>query len=572
MRKLRRTVLRPVIAIALTSLTVPLFASGSGAAGEAGPQVPGVGIGSKTALAQSTCNAATRRTSFVAVGTGPLCVNPWSADKDNGGATAPGVTADSVKVVVYYGNPTMLAAERAAGGRLPVNQVNGQPGSWPDNFRDTDKAYQYAIDKFGTYQTWGRKPAYEFVEASGSDEAAQRADAVKVKAMKPFIVIDASNQNLGAPIFEAELAKSKIIVNGAGASTLTAEQLAKQAPYRWATQSDSTAAVYLVTNFLSKALSGRKAQWAGDSALAEKTRAFGLITPEGRIDADLFDSLMKKYGGDAPVEAVTYDPTGDATAVEESAKTLIARLQAKGVTSVVLFTNNLATTALTKAATSNDYRPEWIVTGYQFQDFDGFGRSYDQEQFAHAFGLGVLLPRPKPDPNVPAPLGQFEWYWGKNQGTVAPTTTGWMGFIYGAIQYAGPKLTAENVQKGWFSVPASGGASNGTVSYQTGYGRTVGLPYDEYLALGTDVALIWWNPDLDTNGTNAVETFPGKGRFMYLNGGKRLSFGQFPKSEPKFFDESASLYEFPQAEAYETGKVPASNPCTGCPSEGGAGA
>jgi hypothetical protein len=563
-----------VLAIAALVAPIVMAAPPAGAAGggKTGPQPQGVGLGSKAALAQHTCNAATKRTSFVAVGTGPLCVNPWPAGKNNGGATAPGVTADSVKVVVYYGNDAMLAAERAAGGRLPVNQVTGQPGTWPDNFRDFDKVFQYAIDKYGTYQTWGRKPTYAFVEASGSDEAAQRADAVKVEAMKPFIVIDASNQNAGAPVFEAAMANAKIIVNGAGASALTADQLQKQAPYRWATQSDSTAAVYLVADFLAHTLSGRKAQFAGDPALAKKTRAFGVISPEGRIDVTLLNSLMKKYGGSAPVEAVTYDPNADASTIQEAAKTLIARLQSKGVTSVVLFTSNTVTASITQAATANNFKPEWVVTGYQFQDFDGFGRSYDQDQFAHAFGLGVLTPQPQPDPNVPAPLGQFEWYWGTKQGTTAPTTIGWMSFIYGAIQYAGPTLTADNVRKGLFSVPAAGGASDGTVSFQTGYGRTVGLPYDEYLGLGTDVELIWWNPNLQTDGSNAVANFPGKGRFMYLNGGKRLSFGQMPKSVPKYFDESASLYQFPQAEAYQTGKVPASNPCTNCPSQGGTGA
>jgi hypothetical protein len=550
-----------------------VVATAAGAAtGKAGPPPAGVGRGSKAALAQDTCNAATKRTSFVAVGTGPFCVNPWPDGKDNGGATAPGVTADTVKVVVYYGNEAMLAAERAAGGQLPVNRTTSQPGTWPDSFRDFDKVFQYANETYGTYQTWGRKPTYEFVEASGSDEAAQRADAVKVKAMKPFIVIDASNQNAGAPVFEAEMANAKIIVNGAGASALTAEQLEKQAPYRWATQSDSTAAVYLVADLLAHTLSGRKAHWAGDPALAKKTRAFGVISPEGRINIALLKSLMKKYGGSATIESVTYDPDADPGAIEESAKTLIARLQSKNVTSVVLFTSNVATASFTKAATANDFRPEWVVTGYQFQDFDGFGRSYDQDQFAHAFGLGVLTPQPEPDPNVPAPLGQFDWYWGAKQGTTAPTTVGWMSFIYGSIQYAGPNLTAANVRKGLFSVPAVGGAANGTVSFQTGYGRTVGLPYDEYLGLGTDVELIWWNPDLQTTGSNAVANFPGKGRFMYLNGGKRLSFGQMPKSEPKYFDEEASIYQFPQAEAYATGKVPASNPCTGCPSQGGTGA
>jgi hypothetical protein len=569
----RRTTSLAGIAALLAVTLVPVLTTGAGAAtGKAGPQVAGVGIGSKAALAQDTCDPATKRTTFAAVGTGPLCVNPWPEGKDNGGATAPGVTKDSVKVVVYYGNEAMADAERAAGGRLPVNQTTGQAGTWPDSFTDFDETFQYAIEKFGTYQTWGRKPAFEYVEASGPDEAAQRADAVKIKAMKPFIVIDASNQNKGAPVFEAEMANAKIIVNGAAASALTTAELQKQAPYRWATQSDSTASIYLVASFLSNSLSGRKAQWAGDPELAAKKRAFGLVTPQGIIDVALFNSLMKKYGGTPAVEAVTYDPDADSATIDETAKTLVARLQSKGVTSVILFSNNTTTRSLTNAATSNNFEPEWIVTGYQFQDFDGFGRTYDQSQFTHAFGLGVLTPRPMVDPNTPPPLGQFEWYWGKTQGTTAATTIGWMSFIYGAMQYAGPKLTAENVRKGLFSVPAAGGASNGTVSFQTGYGRTVGLPYDEYLGLGTDVNLIWWNPDLQTNGTNAVENFPGKGRFMYLNDGKRYSFGQFPKSEPKFFDESASLYEFPPEQAYSTGRVPAPNPCTGCPSQGGTGA
>ena len=468
---------------------------------------------------------------------------------------------------MYYGNDAMAAADHAAGGRLPVNRTTGEPGTWPDNFREYQQVYEHTIEKFGTYQTWGRMPLFEFVEASGPDETAQRADAVKVAAMKPFMVIDASSQSTGAPVFEAEMAKAKIIVNGAAATTLTPEHLAAQAPYRWATQSDTTASVYLVSNFLARSIAGRPAKWAGDASMHETERVFGLVTPEGVIDVGLLNALTRKYGGTPPATAVTYEPD----TVAEIARTLVARLQSSGVTSVVLFSNNTATAALTKAATDNRYYPEWIVTGFQFQDFDGFARTYDQGQFAHAFGLGVLNPRPMEDPNTPAPLESFNWYWGESQGTFAPTTVGWMTFIYGAIQYAGPKLTAKNVQKGLFSVPASGGASDGTVSFQSGYGRTVGLPYDEYLGLGTDVEMIWWNPDLETQGANAVANFPGKGRFMYLNDGKRYSLAQFPEKEPKFFDASASIYEFPRENTFRGGKVPELNPCTGCPSQGGAG-
>ena len=139
-----------------------------------------------------------------------------------------------------------------------------------------------------------------------------------------------------------------------------------------------------------------------------------------------------------------------------------------------------------------------------------------------------------------ATLGPFQWYWGTKQGVSNPTTNGWMGFIYSAIQYAGPKLTAANVQKGLFAVPAVGGASNGTVTFQSGYGKTVGLPYNEYFGLGTDVEQIWYNPTL-SGQANAVP-IQVHGKFEYLNNGKRFSFGQFAKTktDPPFFDSSKS--------------------------------
>ena len=44
-------------------------------------------------------------------------------------------------------------------------------------------------------------------------------------------------------------------------------------------------------------------------------------------------------------------------------------------------------------------------------------------------------------------------------------------------------------------MPANGGAaSNQVVSYMFGYGRTSGLPYDEYTTVGLDYAVMWWSP------------------------------------------------------------------------------
>ena len=96
----------------------------------------GVGLGSKAALAQANCDQERKRMNYATVGGGPFCVNPWSDGKDNGGATAPGVTADSVKVLVLTPTPEQEAAQKSRGGSLPVNQVTGGPGTWEDAFRD----------------------------------------------------------------------------------------------------------------------------------------------------------------------------------------------------------------------------------------------------------------------------------------------------------------------------------------------------------------------------------------------------------------------------------------------------
>ena len=408
----------------------------------------GVGLGSKAALAQDNCDPVRKRTNYNTVGGGPFCVNPWPAGKDNGGATAPGVTATSVKVLVLTPNAEQEAAQRSRGGSLPINQVTGERGTWEDAFRD----FNTVASKSGAYQTWGRTVDLEFQQSSGSDEAAQRADAVAVAAKKPFMVIDATDQSLGMPVFESEVAKSKIIVNGAG---ITTEASLQQAPYRWNTAQDNTAGVYIVGELVGQTLSKKKAQWAGSPDLQKQTRNFGVVYAQNGVDVDLFNKVVAEWGGTAPKVELSYDST-DSSQYEEAARTMIAKLKASGVNNVVLFAESAMVTALMKAATGNEYSPEWTITGYQFQDFDGFGRGADQTQFAHAFGVGTLMPLVT---GTQATLGAFPWYWGTKQGTTNPTVNGWTGFIYGAIHYAGPTLTAKNVQKGLFAVPAAGGAA-----------------------------------------------------------------------------------------------------------------
>jgi hypothetical protein len=561
------------ITVAALALTAVASAASPGGAASAppgadmegtGPQPKGLGVGSKAALAQETCNE-NGRTSFVYVGTGPWCVNPWEEGADNGGATAPGVTATEVKVVVYQPNEAMIAEQRDAGGQVPTNQASKDTVTLEAAYRDFVQPYEHAIDTFGTYQLWGRRPVYEFVTATGSDEASQRADALEVIARKPFMVYDGSSAVTGAEVFAATVAARKILVSSASTNS---DNAAKQRPYRWIPGQDPDAGAYLTASFLGRSLAGEKAKWAGDDAMTSRTRSFGAVYPSTGLEIAVFEQLLKDNGGGTLADAVEYDDS-DSTKFQEAAPTLLSRLKAAGVTTVVLFAEPTMVRALMAAATSQDYAPEWIITGYLFHDFDGFGRTNDQEQMSHAFGIGVLPPTYE---GSESSTGVYQWYWGTQQGNYTAAISGGVGFVYSAIQYAGPKLTAKNVEKGLFSLPSTGGASDGTTNFQSGYGKTVGLPYDEYALLGTDRNLAWWNAEL-TGPANAVASLVGKGKFMYLNGAKRYGYGDYPKKQPKYFVESASVAEIPRSSSFADGVVPPDNPCgPTCPVNGGSGA
>jgi hypothetical protein len=466
-----------------------------------------------------------------------------------------------VKVVVYVPNADMVAA--GTGGAPPTNQATGEVASAADAVADGLEIYEYATENFETFQLWGRTPVVEIVEASGTDEAAQRADALAVIDKQPFMVIDLTATAAGgAPFFSAAVSAQDIVV---ASSSTNSTNGAEQSPYLWNYGSDPDASGVLAAAFLGKTLSGGIAEYAGDESMTSQPRSFGAIYPASAFDLGRFTDALAENGGDELTEAVEFDPA-DAAQIGEQAPTMINRLKASGVTSVVLFADNSVITPLLAAATAQDYNPEWIFTGFAYQDFGGFARGYDQEQMRHAFGLSGLYPYIDTGEEYDY-LTLFTWYWGTQAGNNWGITTGATDWMYRALHYAGPNLTAETLKQGLFSAPANGGAATGTVTFQTGYGNTTGMPYEEYAQLGTDVAFMWWNGDLD--GPSQVIGIPGVGNFMYLDNGKRYSYSSLPDEAPTFFDEANSVVQVDVTTQFPAGEVPAASPCDGCPSGGG---
>ena len=196
-----------IVAIAFALAVGSLVPSAAGAAkavkiGNPGPEVAGVGINSKAALAGPNCDPTTQQIKIVFLNR-PPCVTPWKDGANNGGATAPGVTKDTIKVIVYAQTDAVNRAGPASG--VPTNRATGAPGDLSQAIKD-----MLAVLQHGEYETYGRKVDLEIVNPSGTDETAQRADAVTVAAKKPFFVID--TVPTGAPVFASAVAASKIMV------------------------------------------------------------------------------------------------------------------------------------------------------------------------------------------------------------------------------------------------------------------------------------------------------------------------------------------------------------------------
>jgi hypothetical protein len=309
----------------------------------------------------------------------------------------------------------------------------------------------------------------------------------------------------------------------------------------------------------------KKAQWAGDDALRSKPRKFATIYTQGVIDITQFDKEFAKYKGKS-AQNFSYQsngsPLGDPQLAQDAAPLIVQKLKSLGVTSVVLFTDIGMTTAVLQQATKQEYRPEWIITGNQFQDVVFLARNYDQDQWAHAFGISTVAPT-LADGSVP--VTPVAWYWGPNKGTEQVVVDTWLRWFFDGVQSAGPKLTAKTFQQGLFATPAQGGAATGDPSgEQTAYGRTAGLPYDEYLQLGTDFAPVWY--DKDTTDFSNIFPIVGKGVQWYVDGAHRYAAGQWPTKSFPFFDKSGAIVKFatPPVARVVT-------PCTGCPSDGGPG-
>ena len=528
--------------------TIPGVGNGSaagpatGGPANAGGSTEGGGGGGAPSAESPNCDPATGR---IAVPTiyAPPCVAAFSGD--NGGATAKGVTGDTIKVVYFIAqeSPATSAALTAAGAQ---NQ--------PPERAATMKDY---VDYFNEhYETYGRRVELVVREGSGAtdDDNAARADALKIATEdEAFAVLGpgpTSNQ------FVETLAAEGVICI---CTTSQPQELYERlAPYIGYTSLMSSTQGYIQrAEYVGKRLAGRKAAHAGTRdglPMSTDDRVFGLLwyeTPDNayRSGAVFFEKELKEKYGVTLAESRSFP--SDYAQVQERARPLIQAMKQAGVTSIIFAGDPISPALFTREATNQRYFPEWIITGSALTDTSIFARTFDQLQWDKAFGISFLTARSPQEAG--AAYKTHLWHHGRT-----PTADNQYAVIYPlplvlftGIHLAGPELNVQTWQNGLFSYPPTG---QGRVTSTTvSFGDHGIWPFTDYTSFD-DVTEIWWDPS--AAGEDEVGNF-GPGLYRYVDGGTRYLPGQHPTSDPKAFEEegTVTIYDSPppgeEAPTYE---------------------
>jgi hypothetical protein len=460
----------------------------------------------------------------------PSCVEPYDAEKGNGGATSPGVTADTINLVYYIADPKLdpLLASQVSGAGVDIS---------PDATFRTAQGFAGIYEKY--FELWGRKVnLIKFVGSGASTDAtAAKADAVQIASdYEPFAVLGAPGQTSA---FRDELASRDIMCLGdcAGAVPQAQSDEIGKGLLFWPWAPSPEQAAMQTAAMICSQFKGGNAEYGGDDVKGKK-RVYGIAhydTPTG--DQTNTYEVLRDSLEDCDISIKTdvsffLDPAKS----QETARTTISKLKGAGVTSIIFLGDPLNPIYMTQEATAQEYFPEWIIGPTVYVDTAVFGRRYDQEQWKHAFGIS--LPATRADQESQESFAFYQWGYAEDPPSNLYTIINAdVGTAYRAFQLAGPNLTAETVRGGLYQEPIRGG---GPTTPRISRGEHGLWPFiDNYGS--DDATMIWWNPDAE--GTDDIGN-DGKGLYEYVDDGKRYTLKGWPSEPVKLFDESNSITIF----------------------------
>jgi hypothetical protein len=460
----------------------------------------------------------------------PPCVEPF--DGDNGGEIGQGVTADEITIVRYEADP---AVDPVGSSLVAATGAEVNP----------ETATQTALDYVDVYQqvfeTYGRTVrVIPFTGTGASDDAeAARADAISIAEMKPFAVIGGPAQ--ATTTYAPELASRGVVCIGTCAGSLPENIIEDNDPYLWLTGPTPNQAASLAAEVIGNLAAPGPAELAGDAETQAKDRVYAIVhynTTDG-VHTPVFEAMRDELSENGIDIETDVEYLLDPSRIQETARTLVARLESAGITTVIFYGDPLMPASLTTEATAQDYHPEWILGPNVLADTTIFGRSFDQEQWKNGFGIGYPAARGEPETSDDYRI--YDWAYG----TEPPNNTfNVIGppirTLFTGIQLAGPELTPETFRDGMYRYPPSGGIPTAAQISRGDHGVWPTFDWGG----SDDATIVWWDPE----ATGDDETGQaGTGMYRYAKGGERYKIGDFPETaeEAGLFDveSSVTVYE-----------------------------
>jgi hypothetical protein len=463
----------------------------------------------------------------------PPCVpgTPGASFPNNGGATGPGVTADSITIVDYVTN---YGAEVNA-----ILQAQGQLVT-ADDARPFDAAITNFINK--RYVLYGRKVkivTYQSpCQAVPPDKRCLTQDIDKVVGQyKPFGFF--WNTTLCSECF-AEVRRLNVVAfGGDGFSDAFADALK---PYFYSGGESATrvetAFAQWWCNQMTSVGSSRRVRYAKTSNPAQnfngQARRLGVISTNDPDNEDTVNKVLKPAlakCGDKVWHEYFYDQNINTAAQQVEAGIAAMDTPQDPANVVLCLCDSVAPAFLYNGEQHHNYYPENVIASDQQMDFDTTGQSYVDDkgqptlgcptpsqgcEYDLVFGLSTEYAQ-EPETNDEG-LRIYKDGGGtgaKPPGNMTPVVASqWArhySMIANFIEATGPNLTAANMQARAVTLPPVGGGGTGKTLLSVSPGDWVWMQ---------DTRLVYW----DKHKTSGYNGKPG----TYVQMGPRYNLGQFP--------------------------------------------
>jgi hypothetical protein len=425
----------------------------------------------------------------------------WSGN--NGGATSHGVTGSTITLVLR--NPSDWDRLADATGTASFEEIA----------HDT----RVLVDFFNTeFELYGRKVVVETFNgrgaflAEGANRGQETASADAQTAYDLGAFVDGFPISTGA-YSNAEAARG--IISFAPGNSLAAYRA--NAPYMYGVplgpvaDIQGTGAAAVACQRMAK----MKASFAGSAVFQETTRKFAILEPEQPEYAGGGAIAVRALQGcGAPVELYRYN--ADVALEAQQADSISARMQADGVTTVIMLTDPFMSQFMTQSATSRNYRPEWVFTVFP----QHLARQADASQLAHSIDISPWhATTGAPEKRLCARIYELADPDGSPQSGASgiDATCSLLLALYSALQQAGPELTPQSFNEGWFNLPTSTASSD--------FGRW-SFGSDQWSPLAS-MSVLHWNANEKSSydgGMGQWEACQGPADYPYRNA--KLGSGQ----------------------------------------------